>query len=226
MSFTRFPPVENADKDGLLAIGGNLDPDILLEAYSSGIFPWPFQEKLLAWFAPPKRAILMFRDFHVSKSLARQIQRSSDVFKVNTAFRQVIEACATSPNRKGQQGTWITRGVIEAYCDLHRRGFAHCVECWRGGNLIGGIYGVAIGGMFAGESMFYTEPNASKMCLYHLIQLLSAQGITWIDCQVMTSNLRRYGAIEVSRDKFMRLLMKSLRRKQLQFNAGRLFSEH
>ena len=206
MSFSRFPPVEKADEDGLLALGGSLSSEVLLEAYSSGIFPWPFEERYLAWFSPPKRAVLFLKDLRVPKSLLRLIKKGEYQIRINTCFKEVIEACARSPNRKGQHGTWITDSMIDAYCHLHKLGYAHSIEYFEHSKLKGGLYGVSIGRMFAGESMFYDKPNASKLALYHLVNLLKQQNVEWIDCQVMTRHLQALGAVEIERKSFIKML--------------------
>lgn len=206
MTIAAFPDVEYADQHGLLAIGGDLEVDSLLLAYRSGIFPWPLDEDTLAWFAPPKRAVLFFDKLHTSRSLEREQRRGKFGFAVNRNFEGVIKACAETKNRKKQQGTWITKDIIRAYSALHAAGYAHSVEAYREGELVGGIYGVSIGAMFAGESMFYREPNASKLALLHLCELLKTRGATWMDCQVMTPHLLHFGAEEISRRKFTKLL--------------------
>src|SRR5690606_17061009 len=154
-----FPPVDRADEFGLLAIGGDLDVDSLLLAYRSGIFPWPIQNGLLTWFAPPRRAVLFLDEFHISKSLRRERRRKGCHVRTNTAFREVVEACADSSHRRNQRGTWINDDILEAYVALHKAGFAHSVEVYVEDRLIGGVYGVALGLMFAGESMFHRESN-------------------------------------------------------------------
>jgi leucyl/phenylalanyl-tRNA--protein transferase len=217
MGLNAFPPVEKADKTGLLAIGGELDIETLLTAYSSGIFPWPFDERFMAWFAPPKRAVLFLDDYHVSKRLLSIIKKNEYKIKVNKNFEKVIRYCATSQNRKGQKGTWIIDPMIEAYCDLQRAGFAHSVECYMDGELCGGVYGVAIGKMFAGESMFYVKPNASQIAFYHLVKHLKSEGVKMLDCQVMTPHSKKFGAVEIKREEFMRLLKKAVREKDIDF---------
>jgi len=215
MVITRFPPVEKADRYGLLALGGDLEIDSLLLAYRSGIFPWPFDEETLAWFAPPRRAVLFLRDFHVSRSLERERKRSKFDFRIDQAFPEVIRRCAEAKNRGVQAGTWITQGIIESYIRLHQAGFAHSIECWLDGQLTGGLYGVSIGAMFAGESMFYRRSNASKLALWFLVEHLRQKKAEWIDCQVMTPLLRSFGAVEIQRDEFMALLLKAVKKPML-----------
>ena len=210
MTVLDFPPVENADEHGLLAIGGDLNVDSLLLAYRSGIFPWPLHEDLLTWFAPPKRAVLFFEDLHISKSLRKELNKNKFQIKIDTNFELVIKECAKTKFRKGQQGTWITQEMIDAYIEFNKAGYAHSIEAYIDDQLVGGHYGVSIGGMYAGESMFYREPNASKVSLVHIIEHLKSQGVTWLDCQVMTPLLESFGAKEIDRDKYMELLGKSI----------------
>ncbi|MCB0359026.1 MAG: leucyl/phenylalanyl-tRNA--protein transferase, partial [Bdellovibrionales bacterium] len=208
-----FPPLELADENGLLAIGGDLDVATLLLAYRSGIFPWPIaDEAVLTWFSPPQRAVLFLDEVRVSRSLRRALRRTEGVFRLDSDFESVIRRCAEPIHRGDQRGTWITEPMIEAYIDLHRAGHAHSVECWLGGELVGGLYGVAIGGMFAGESLFFRVPNASKMCLAVLVHYLRAKGVGWIDCQQMTPLLEGFGAREVPRMEFVALLQQAVDR--------------
>lgn len=210
MVIRHFPPISDADEDGLLAAGGDLEPASLLLAYSSGIFPWPLSDGLLAWFAPPERCIIRADGFHVSRSLARTRKRGTYETKVDSDFRGTIEACAAARNRKGQSGTWITREMVEAYCELHRLGYAHSVEAYLDGRLAGGIYGVSLGGFFAGESMFYTATDASKIALWALLRILSASSIHWIDTQVPNEFTQSMGSELVSRHDYMLMLETAL----------------
>lgn len=211
MVIRRFPPITLSDEQGLLAVGGDLEVPSLLLAYRSGIFPWPLPDGTLAWFSPPQRAILRLEDFHLSRSL-RQARRQADyIYAVDRDFEGVIGCCAEIKNRGTQQGTWITPAMIGAYHDLHQAGWAHSVECYQGGQLIGGLYGVAIGGFFSGESMFYRAPNGSKLALLYLVEQLQAQNVLWIDCQVMTPHLARLGATEIPRAQYLNLLANALR---------------
>jgi len=207
MAIISFPDIELADENGLLAMGGDLEVESLLLAYKSGIFPWPFDETVLVWFAPPRRALLFLDEFHPSKSLLRENKKAAFTIRIDHDFESVIRNCAELKNRGRQRGTWITEDMIEAYTEFHRAGYAHSIECYQGEKLIGGMYGVAIGRMFAGESMFYRQPNASKLCMLHLVELLKAKGVKWIDCQVMTPFLKAFGAREVTRKQFMELLV-------------------
>lgn len=207
MAIIEFPPVELADDSGLLAVGGDLEVESLLLAYRSGIFPWPIvDEDLLTWFAPKRRAILFLENFHISRSLEKKIRKEPCSFRIDTSFECVIRACARSANRREGQGTWITEKIIEAYIALHRAGWCHSIECYCDERLTGGLYGVAVGKMFAGESMFYLETDASKLTLVFLVDYLRERGVRWVDCQQMTPLLRHFGAVEVDRSVFMELL--------------------
>ena len=210
MTITAFPPVEFANDDGLLALGGDLDEESLLLAYRSGIFPWPLNRQVLAWFAPPRRALLFLDRVHVPRSLRKLLRRNPFEVHVDRDFPAVIRACAAPVNRGLQRGTWITPGIIAAYTALHRRGYVHSIESYQDDRLAGGLYGISIGKMFAGESMFYRTANASKIALLFLLDHLRARGAAWMDCQVMTPMIEGMGAVEVERDEFMRLLGKAL----------------
>lgn len=226
MPILRFPdPETGASPEGIVGIGGDLHHQSLLMAYGQGIFPWPVSvpgedEPLLAWFCPPERAVLRFEDLHVPRSLAKAQRRAAAGgwrFSVDEAFSRVIRACAKVPRRSddgSNQGTWITPEMIEAYEAFHRRGHAHSVEAWdEAGALVGGLYGVCVNGVFAGESMFHTADDASKMCVLHLAQRLRAAGSRWIDVQVMTPHFERLGAAEVPRREFLRMLRAEQARK-------------
>lgn len=212
MTILEFPPHESADDDGFLAVGGDLEIDSLLLAYRSGIFPWPFDERTLAWFSPPERAVLFFSEFHISHSLKKARRKSACRFTINEAFDQVILHCAELKNRKRQRGTWITPSMISAYKEMHRQGYAHSFECWDGPELVGGIYGVSIGSAFAGESMFYRQDNASKLALWFLVEELGKRGIEWMDCQVLNPLTESVGAREIPRGEFLKLLESAVNR--------------
>lgn len=207
------PDPEDAAPDGLLAVGGDLSRERLLRAYSLGIFPWYSEDSPILWWSPDPRLVLRPGDLHISRSLARVIKKNIFTFTVNAAFDEVIRACAENP-RKGQSGTWITSEMIEAYSDLHRAGFALSGECWRDGMLAGGIYGVLLGRIFFGESMFSRENNASKVALVRLCGFLAKRGVELIDCQVETSHLRSLGARTMPRRAFLRELRRGLRSSQ------------
>lgn len=201
MSLIDFPDPRLATIDGIVAVGGKLTPENLLRAYRAGIFPWPI-DRWLPWFCPDERAILEFKDLHVSRSLKKAQRTAGFRFTIDAAFPQVIHNCATV-KRAHEPGTWIDREIIRAYTELHAIGRAHSVETWHGDKLVGGLYGVDAGGAFAGESMFYLEPNASKLALLHLIEHLAARGAEWLDAQVMTPHMEALGAREVPRDEFL-----------------------
>lgn len=215
MTVTRFPdPRRCSDPDGLLAVGGDLEPETLLLAYRQGIFPWPVTdpgsgEMILAWFSPPKRAILDFSELHIPRSLERARRKSGFTCTVDQAFSRVIKYCASVPRPSPtgtESGTWITPEMTEAYNELHRLGHAHSVETWSGSRLVGGIYGVAVDGAFAGESMFHFESNASKIALLHLAEHLRSRGLGWMDIQMTTPHLEALGAREISRDAYLNRL--------------------
>jgi leucyl/phenylalanyl-tRNA--protein transferase len=206
MVVTRFPPPDQADAHGLLALGGDLAVPSLLLAYRSGIFPWPLDDETLAWFSPPDRSLLFYDELRISRSLHRERRKTDLRFSVNQAFEGVIVGCRESRNRKDQGGTWITTEMVEAYVHLHQAGHAHSFESWLDGELVGGIYGVQIGGFFAGESMFYRAPNASKFALWFMLDALYQIGITWIDTQVLNPFLATFGAREVPRNEFLKMM--------------------
>lgn len=210
MTIIAFPSVEDADEDGFLCIGGDLEVESLLLAYSSGIFPWPIREGMLTWFAPPRRAVLFLSEFRVSRTLKKDLKNHPFEIRIDHAFAEVIKRCAESTNRGKQKGTWITRAMVKGYTALHKAGYAHSVESYLNGDLVGGLYGVQIGKMFAGESMFFREPNASKIALCALVDNLKAQGVEWIDCQVMNPLFESFGAREVARVEFMKMLRKAI----------------
>lgn len=185
-----------------------LTPHFLLNAYSQGIFPMADEDGFIYWYDPDPRAILPLESFHVPHSLARQIRRGSFEVRVDTAFREVLTACAEpGPSR---ETTWISPQFIEAYTELHELGFAHSVETWLDGELAGGLYGVTLGGLFAGESMFSWRKDTSKIALIHLIERLRQQGFCLLDIQFMTDHLRRFGAIEIPRSEYKALLAHAL----------------
>jgi leucyl/phenylalanyl-tRNA--protein transferase len=205
MPIAKFPDPRTASHDGIVAVGGNLHPQTLLAAYRRGIFPWPADGYPMLWFSPPERAILELADLHVPRSLVRAKRQSSLELTIDRAFPQVIRSCAET-TRPDQDGTWITTEVIIAYIRFHQLGHAHSIEAWRDGRLVGGVYGVDVDGAFAAESMFYREPNASKLALLHLVDHLRARGLDWLDIQVVTPHMERLGAKEISREEFLRKL--------------------
>jgi leucyl/phenylalanyl-tRNA--protein transferase len=201
-----FPPLESAldEPNGLLAAGGDLSPGRLIAAYRQGIFPWFGEDEPILWWSPDPRMVLYPEELRVSRSLRKALRRDDYEIRVDTAFRAVMEACAQP--RPGQAGTWIGARMIDAYCALHEGGFAHSVETWREGRLIGGLYGVAHGRAFFGESMFSRATDASKLALTHLVRQLERCKFGLIDCQMRTSHLASMGAREVSRARFSRQL--------------------
>jgi leucyl/phenylalanyl-tRNA--protein transferase len=210
MTILAFPPTSQANPDGLLAVGGDLEVESLLLAYSSGIFPWPFDNKTLAWYSPPSRALLFLDEIHLPKSTRKLIRNSSFEVKKNADFASVVTECSKLQNRGKQNGTWITKRMITGYSEFHKAGFCHSYESYKEGRLVGGLYGVQIKKMFAGESMFYRENGASKVALLHLIDDLKKQEVRWLDCQVITPLFKSFGAKEVSRADFEVLLYEAL----------------
>ena len=210
MPIARFPDPRRASPEGLLAVGGDLHPDSLLLAYRSGIFPWPIEGMPLPWFCPPERAILEFSRLHIPRSLRGARNRATLRFSVDEAFGQVIRACADTPRyepgRKKPSGTWITREIVDAYSELARIGHAHSVEAWDGERLVAGIYGVEVDGTFSAESMFHLVSDASKLCLWRLIEELQRGGAEWLDVQMMTPHVQRLGARPMKRDQYLKLL--------------------
>ncbi|AEJ61171.1 Leucyl/phenylalanyl-tRNA--protein transferase [Spirochaeta thermophila DSM 6578] len=204
-----FPSPLDADED-IVAAGGNLSPGVLLSAYEQGIFPWYEEGYPILWWSPEVRCILWSNDLHISKRLRRDLRRSDFRFSADLAFEQVIHACATVP-RRGQEGTWITPEMHDAYIRLHHLGYAHSVEVWRGEALVGGFYGVSLGRVFFGESMFSLVDNASKAALVFSRALFLRLGITLVDCQVPTDHLLRMGAVTVPREDFLASLGPLLR---------------
>ncbi|MBI4346753.1 MAG: leucyl/phenylalanyl-tRNA--protein transferase [Elusimicrobia bacterium] len=205
---TRFPDPRGAGPDGLVALGGDLEPETLLEAYRRGIFPWPQPGLPLPWFCPDPRAVLEFDRLHVPRSLVAARRRARFTFTLDRAFPSVIAACRRVP-RPGQRGEWLTAAMERAYVGLHRVGAAHSVEAWDGERLVGGLYGVAVEGCFSGESMFHLEPNASKLALLFLIEHLRAKGAGWMDIQMLTPHMERLGARALPRHEFLALLYRS-----------------
>lgn len=199
-----FPPVDTAEPDGLLAIGGDLSEKRLLLAYNKGIFPWYSGDHIL-WWCPDPRFVLYPEDLKVSKSMKQLLKKNEFEFTVNKDFEQVINNCKTI-NRKGQEGTWITDEVKKAYTLLHKKGFAHSAEVWKEGKLVGGLYGIRLGKIFFGESMFSKESNASKYAFINYVQQLRSEGVALIDCQVYTEHLESLGARMIPRKEFINLV--------------------
>lgn len=206
-----FPSPHLARKDGLLAIGGDLSQQRLLLAYRLGIFPWFSDDNPIMWWSPDPRLVLYPREFRISKSLDKTIKKNIFRVTMDTAFEQVIKACADVRLKK-HEGTWIVGEMIRSYCQLHESGFAHSVEAWYNGKLAGGVYGVSLGGYFFGESMFTRIDNASKVALVALVKYLETLFFDVIDCQVTTAHLIQFGAREITRVKFLEQLEKSLQK--------------
>ena len=194
-----FPNPSLADPDGLLAVGGNLEPETLLSAYQQGIFPWFDEDTPILWWSPDPRAILEFDNLYISKRLARTIRTNKFQVTFNQDFDAVVQGCTYRP----EEGTWITPEVANAYGEFHRRGHAHSVEVWQQGILVGGLYGVAIGALFAGESMFSTVSDASKVALVALVSRLKEKGYQLFDLQIINEHTSMMGATEIPRDDYL-----------------------
>jgi leucyl/phenylalanyl-tRNA--protein transferase len=212
MVIKRFPDPRHSTPEGIVAVGGDLEPESLLLAYRQGIFPWPISDLPLTWFCPPTRAILEWDQLHIPRSLVKTRKKNLFQFTFDQAFSHVIEACSQIP-RPHQPGTWITDEIKQAYCKLHELGHAHSIEVWKDQQLVGGLYGVDAGGVFAGESMFYLEPNASKLAILTLMEHLHAKGSHWMDIQVLTPHMEAMGAREVPRNEFLNRLKETLQLK-------------
>lgn len=209
-----FPSLDFAltEPDGLLAVGGDLQPKRLINAYSQGIFPWYSENDPLMWWSPDPRAIINLSDLHVNRTLRKALKKSPYKITLNSAFNQVIEQCADAPFR--DDGTWILPEMSAAYIKLHELGYAHSIEVWHTccdgspnseQELVGGLYGVAINGFFSGESMFYTKANASKFAIVALTDLLRSVDVDFIDCQILNPFLADMGAVEISRNNFLKM---------------------
>ena len=201
-----FPPLEQAltQPNGLLAAGGALDPQWLLTAYRQGIFPWYSPGEPILWWSPDPRLVLLPDELHISRSLRKTLRRCPFELRVDSAFSAVIEACAAP--RAPALGTWISAEMRAAYLAMHELGYAHSVECWRDGRLVGGLYGMALGRVFFGESMFSLATDASKVAFAHLVRFLRTQGYAIIDCQMKTAHLMSLGAREITRQQFLDML--------------------
>ena len=204
-----FPDPQLSEEDGLLAVGGDLSPDRLLTAYSSGIFPWFNEGDPILWWSLNPRLLCFPDEAIFSKSLLQRIRRKEYQIKVDMAFQEVITHCASTYRPGQEDGTWITNCVIDAYCKLHELGFAHSFETYKDGELVGGLYGVSIGTMFSGESMFHLQRDASKVAFYYLVQAAKKLDFAFIDCQQVTDHLQTLGAKPVNRTEFLELLCKN-----------------
>ncbi|NOS98514.1 MAG: leucyl/phenylalanyl-tRNA--protein transferase [Methylotenera sp.] len=204
-----FPPLAYAltEPNGLIAIGGDLSLNRLLSAYQHGIFPWFNEGEPIMWWSPNPRMVLFPDELNISNSLKKTLKNNPFEIRFNTAFRAVIAACSNTP-RGHQAGTWITEDIINGYCALHEAGYAVSAECWQDNILVGGCYGVKVGNMFYGESMFHHVTDASKVAFVHLVNYLKNQGVGLIDCQMKTAHLASFGAREIARDEFMSILNK------------------
>lgn len=205
----KFPHPEQTDSHGLLCAGGQLSCELLIEAYSQGIFPWPQEDIPLLWFCPPERGVLFFKNFHIPKSVKKIVDKNEITLTMNQDFSSVIENCSKIP-RSGESDTWILPEMVEVYKELHQKGLALSVEAWRGEKLVGGLYGVLINGVFSGESMFFFESGASKLCLIHLVEHLKSQGHEWMDIQMVTPILEQFGGEYIARKKFLDMLPKAV----------------
>lgn len=204
---TMFPDPEAAlgpeeMDEGVIDLSDDLRVERLLEAYSFGIFPWPHEELPTLWFCPPRRGVLDFGDFHIPKSFEKQMKKLNFRGTFNNRFDDVIEACASAP-RLNQVGTWITPKMVRAYKNFHRAGYAHSVECWEEDRLVGGLYGVYVGGVFSGESMFHVVSGASKFALVHTVQFLMSKELRWMDIQMVTPLLEGFGGKYIPRSEFL-----------------------
>ena len=208
-----FPPVVDANKYGILAIGGDLSVERLELAYHSGIFPWFNEDEPIIWWAPPKRMVLFPNEFKVSKSLRGIIKKEIFTVTFNQNFKEVISNCKTAI-RAGQDGTWISSDMIAAYCELHYRGLAKSVEVWQDEKLVGGLYGIDLGHLFCGESMFSKVSNASKVAFAAIVENLRVNNYQLLDCQVYNDHLASLGCREISRVDFMKILQSKERSKQ------------
>ena len=200
-----FPPVEEASYEGILAIGGDLSVNRLLLAYNNGIFPWFNEDEPILWWAPPERMVVNPHDYKVSKSLRNIINRNIFEVTINKDFEAVISNCQTI-KRKGQEGTWITNDIIQSYTELYKLGKAMSFEVWQNGALVGGLYGIDLGTVFCGESMFSKVSNASKVAFVKLVEYLKVNNYRLLDCQVHNDHLEKLGAFEISRETFMMIL--------------------
>ena len=205
-----FPPPDYADPSGLIAVGGDLSSERLLEAYRVGIFPWYSDDQPILWWSPDPRFVLEPDEFKISRSLNRTLKRNIFQVTFDRVFEDVIAACSTVP-REGQRGTWITPEMRDAYIELHGLGYAHSVETWFAGNLVGGLYGVSLGKAFFGESMFHKKADASKVALATLAEKLKSWGFHFIDSQMTTEHMMRLGAREMPRRIFLKRLQSALR---------------
>lgn len=202
-----FPdPETSADEEGVVGFSYDLNAAMLQDAYSHGIFPWPFDDEVIPWVSPPIRGVIPLEEFHIPRSFRRELRKTRFELRIDTAFAEVIRGCATQERPDG--GTWITPKIIRAYCELHEAGWAHSFETWNivTGQLVGGLYGVSVGKIFSGESMFHRETGASKFALVGAAEELRRRGVTILDTEMVTSTTALFGAREVPRAKFLQWL--------------------
>jgi len=218
-----FPDPMMAEETGFLAVGGDLSSKRLLLAYKTGIFPWFSEGDPIMWFSPDPRLIIFLDNLHVSSKLKKVIRANIFEVRFDTSFEAVIKRCALT-DRRGQDGTWITDDMIQAYVRLHNEGYAHSVETFYDGQLVGGLYGVSLGGVFFGESMFFEMSNASKVALYYLVEKLKSWNFDFIDSQVPNNHMKSLGGVEVKRAKFLELLKNSLRKNSNIGDWGQLLN--
>ena len=197
-----FPDPRGALDEGLVDVRDEISNEILIEAYRNGIFPWPQEGLPILWFSPPERGVLDFADLHIPRSLKKVLSRGTFEITFDQAFERVLHECQSQP-RPGQSGTWITDKLIRAYLEFHDAGYAHSVEAWEKGRLVGGLYGVFVDSVFCGESMFFHEPDASKVALIALIEKLKSFGLQWMDIQMVTPVLKSLGGKYISRDEYL-----------------------
>lgn len=200
-----FPPIEETSSEGIIAVGGDLSPERLLLAYSNGIFPWYNEDEPILWWCPEERMVLFFDDLRITKSMRNIINRQEFKVTFNTAFEEVIINCQQAV-RKEQDGTWITKDIVKAYVKLHELGYAKSVEVWKNDELVGGLYGIDLGDVFCGESMFSKVSNASKVAFIHLAKQLEMANYKILDCQVYNDHLASLGCVEIDRDDFLMIL--------------------
>ncbi len=217
-----FPSPDSAEEHGIVCSGANLSPGVLLSAYSQGIFPWFSDDEPILWWSPDPRFVLYPENLHVTGTMRRIIKKKQFELALDQDFEAVIHACSSTP-RKGQNGTWITEDMIEAYCELHRLGYAHSAEARLDGELVGGLYGVSLGSVFFGESMFSHVSDASKAVFIPLVQRLEREGFTLIDSQVYTDHLAGLGAVNIPRKTYLATLKKALRAPTRLGNWGQVF---
>jgi len=220
----QFPSPLTATREGIVAMGGNLSPGMLLSAYAQGIFPWYSEDSPILWWSPDPRFVLFPEELHVPQSLEKILRKGIFTFTLDSRFLDVITACSRTP-RPNQDGTWITDEMIDAYAELHRLGYAHSLEVYKEKNLVGGLYGVSLGSAFFGESMFSWEPNASKAGLVVLVRFLNRKGFRLIDSQVYTNHLARFGARNIPRLQYLTFLREVLKNPTYKGSWHTLFPE-